>query len=169
MQLAIDSLDRLVELVEACGGPAPAGEAARELFALARTGDAVARSLLGPLVDGDARLVWRGASVALAESRSPRLEHAAFCVFDLETTGLATASARICEIGAVRVEALGVARRFETLVAPGVPLPAPIGRLTGLSDEALRRAPRVATALRRFSAFAGDAVLVAHNARFDMA
>ena len=49
-----------------------------------------------------------------------------------------------------------------------MPLPAPIGRLTGLSDEQLRRAPRIATALRRFSAFAGDAVLVAHNARFDV-
>jgi len=56
MQLAIDSLDRLVELVEERGGRVPAGEAARELFALAGTGDAVARSLLGPLVDGDARL-----------------------------------------------------------------------------------------------------------------
>ena len=49
-----------------------------------------------------------------------------------------------------------------------MPLPAPIGRLTGLTDEQLRHAPRVATALRRFSAFAGDAVLVAHNARFDV-
>ena len=57
---------------------------------------------------------------------------------------------------------------FETLVSPGVPLPAPIGRLTGLTDEQLRHAPRVALALRRFSAFAGDAVLVAHNARFDV-
>ena len=63
---------------------------------------------------------------------------------------------------------LEVGETFETLVAPGVPLPAPIGRLTGLSDEQLRRAPRIATALRRFSAFAGDAVLVAHNARFDV-
>src|SRR5204862_109946 len=91
MQLAIDSLDRLVELVEERGGRVPAGEAARELFALARTGDAVARSLLGPLVDGDARLAWRGASVALAESRSPRREEAACCAFDLETTGRAIA------------------------------------------------------------------------------
>src|SRR5215831_1074438 len=169
MQLAIDSLDRLVELVEERGGRVPAGEAARELFALAGTGDAVARSLLGPLVDGDARLAWRGASVALAESCSPRLEEAAFCVFDLETTGLATASARICEIGAVRIERLAFADTFQTLVKPGVPLPRPVGALTGLVEAELARAPKVATALRRFSAFAGDAVLVAHNARFDTA
>jgi DNA polymerase III epsilon subunit family exonuclease len=169
MQLAIDSLDRLVELVEERGGRVPAGEAARELFALAGTGDAVARSLLGPLVDGDARLAWRGASVALAESCSPSLEEAAFCVFDLETTGLATASARICEIGAVRIERLRFAGTFQTLVKPGVPLPRPVGMLTGLAEAELARAPKVATALRRFSAFAGDAVLVAHNARFDTA
>ena len=81
MQLAIDSLDRLVELVEERGGRVAAGDAARELFALGRTTDAVARSLLGPLVEGDDRLVWRGASVALAASPSPRLEEASFCVF----------------------------------------------------------------------------------------
>ena len=46
-------------------------------------------------------------------------------------------------------------------------LPVRVGRLTGLSDEELRRAPRVGPALRRFRAFAGDALLVAHNARFD--
>src|SRR4051812_37124953 len=127
MQLAIDSLDRLVELVEERGGRVPAGEAARALFALHRTTDAVARSLLGPLVDDDARLARRGASVALAESRSPLLEEATFCVFDLETTGLATASSRICEIGAVRIEGLAIAGAFQTLVRPGVPLPRPIG------------------------------------------
>ena len=120
-------------------------------------------------MDGDARLAWRGASVTLADSRSPRLEDARFCVFDLETTGLATASARICEIGAVRVERLALADTFQTLVRPGVPLPRPVGALTGLAEAELARAPRVGPALRRFAAFAGEAVLVAHNARFDTA
>src|SRR5438132_7826402 len=167
--MAIDSLDRLVELVEERGGRVGAADAARELFALGRTNDGLARSLLGPLVDSDARLAWRGACVALAESRSPLLEEAAFCVFDLETTGLATASARICEIGAVRIERLDFAGTFETLVRPGVPLPRAIGALTGLPERELAAAPKIATALRRFTAFAGDAVLVAHNARFDTA
>ncbi len=168
MQLAIDSLDRLVELVEERGGRVAAGEAARHLFAVRQAPAGLARSLLGPLVDGDARLAWRGAHIALVEHVSPLLEEASFVVFDLETTGLAVASSRICEIGAVRIRALELGETFETLVAPGIPLPAPVGRLTGLSDETLRRAPRVAAALRRFSSFAGDAVLVAHNARFDV-
>src|SRR5262249_42136785 len=133
------------------------------------TNDGLARTLLGPLVDSDARLAWRGSSVALAGERSPPLDAASFCVFDLETTGLATASARICEIGAVRIERLAFAATFQTLVRPGVALPRPIGALTGLSERELARAPRIASALQRFAAFAGDAVLVAHNARFDTA
>src|SRR5919201_1243723 len=89
-------------------------------------------------------------------------------LLDLETTGLAAASARICEIGAVRIERLAIGETFQTLVAPGVPLPRPISVLTGLRDEELRRAPRVEIAMRRFVRFAGDAALAAHNARFDL-
>lgn len=138
------------------------------VLALRQAPDGLARSLLGPLVEEDARLEWRGMSIALAGQETLRLEDAMFTVFDLETTGLSHASARICEIGAVRIETLAEAATFETLVSPGVPLPAPIGRLTGLTDAELRRAPRVATAISRFRAFAGDSVLVAHNARFDV-
>jgi DNA polymerase-3 subunit epsilon len=169
VQLALDSLDRLVELVEEHGGRVLASEAASQLFALDRAPEGLARSLLEPLVEEDARLAWRGTFVALAGHEPVALEEASFVVFDLETTGLATASARICEIGAVRVERLELTATFETLVAPRVPLPPAVGRLTGLSDAALRRAPRIANALRRFSAFAGESVLVAHNARFDLA
>src|SRR5207237_319185 len=115
------------------------------------------------------RIVYRLRPGDERDSRSPRLEDARFCVFDLETTGLATASARICEIGAVRVERLALADTFQTLVRPGVPLPRPIGALTGLPEAELARAPKIASALRRFASFAGDAVLVAHNARFDTA
>jgi DNA polymerase III epsilon subunit family exonuclease len=168
VQLAIDSLDRLVALVEEGGGRVRAADAAREVFALTRVPDGLVRSLLGPLVAGDARLAWRGSSVVLAAAPDPPLASAAFVVFDLETTGLAVASARICEIGAVRLERLRPVATFETLVAPGVPVPKPVGRLTGLSDDVLRAAPRIRPALRGFSLFAGDAVLVAHNARFDV-
>jgi DNA polymerase III epsilon subunit family exonuclease len=168
VQLALDSLDRLVALAEERGGRVGVAEAAREVLALRRVPDGLARSLLGPLVEDDARLEWRGPFVALAGEADPLLDEASFVVFDLETTGLLVASARICEIGAVRIERLAFAGSFETLVAPGVPLPAPIGRLTGLSEAELRRAPRVRPALNRFRAFAGDAVLVAHNARFDV-
>ncbi|HVV59946.1 MAG TPA: exonuclease domain-containing protein, partial [Gaiellaceae bacterium] len=55
------------------------------------------------------------------------------------------------------------------LANPGSPLQPAVAALTGIRDEELRRAPPVAAAVRRFLSFAGDAVLVAHNARFDMA
>src|SRR5206468_5301004 len=75
---------------------------------------------------------------------------------------------RICEIGAVHVRGFEIGQTFQTLVRPGIPLPAVIGALTGIRDEELRRAPGIELAIRRFLAFAGDATLVAHNARFDV-
>ena len=171
MQLRLDAADRLVELVEERRGPVAAEEAARRLFALRRLPDGVAKGLLEEAVRADARLAWRGDLVALAEpaAESLPLELARFVVVDLETTGLSPATARICEIGAVRVEALELTARFETLANPGVRLAPAVGALTGIDERDLRRAPPVAAAVRRFLAFAGDSVLVAHNARFDLA
>src|SRR6478672_10184372 len=171
MQLSFDGADRLVELVEARRGPVPASEAARSLFALASAPTAIARSLLDEVVSGDARLAWRGASVGLADppGSAMALEHASFVVFDLETTGLSPTRSRIVEIGAQRVDALAAGATFETLVNPGVPLPTAITALTGIAQGDVRGAPSADLAVRRFLSFAGDAVLVAHNARFDMA
>ncbi len=171
MQLCFDAADRLVELVEARRGPVPAGEAARTLFALASAPTGIARSLLDEIVAGDARLAWRGAAVGLAVSPVEQilLEQAAFVVFDLETTGLSAATCRIVEIGARRIDALELGAAFETLVDPGLALPPAITALTGIGPADVRRAPGPDLAVRRFLAFAGDAVLVAHNARFDMA
>ena len=171
MQLSFDAADRLVELVHARHGPVPCDEAARQLFALASAPTAIARSLLDEVVTGDARLAWRGAQVGLAEppGGDRPLEHAEFVVFDLETTGLSPASSRICEIGAQRVRALDLADAFETLVNPLVPIPAAVQALTGIAPSAVRTAPRPELATRRLLEFVGDAPLVAHNARFDLA
>jgi DNA polymerase-3 subunit epsilon len=171
MQLSFDAADRLVELVQARHGPVPCDEAARHLFALASAPTAIARSLLDDVVTGDARLAWRGALVGLADppGAGTPLELAELVVLDLETTGLSPASSRICEIGAQRVRALELADAFETLVDPGVPLPAAVQALTGIGRAALRGAPPAGLAVRRLLAFAGDAPLVAHNARFDLA
>ena len=168
MQLAFDAADRLVELLEERGAPVPAEEAARTVLRLVAAPEALARTLVDDLIAGDARLRWHGRRVGLAAAApSPPLEEASYVVFDLETTGLAATSARICEIGAVRVEALEVTDEFTTLVNPGTALPAPIALLTGLRDADLRAAPSAAHAVRAFTAFAGRATLVAHNARFD--
>jgi DNA polymerase III epsilon subunit family exonuclease len=171
MQLRLDAADRLVELVEEQRGPVLADEAARRLFALRHAPVALARSLLTEVVETDARLAWNGDSVGLADPPGAALllEEATFVVVDLETTGLRPGQSGICEIGAVRLRGFEVDGEFETLVDPGLPIAAEASAVTGLRNEHLRGAPRPAEAVRSFLAFAGDAVLVAHNARFDLA
>ncbi len=167
MQLALDSLDRLVDILEE-RGPLTAVEAARSLFATSSISEGLACSLLAEVTAGDSRVACIGATVSLGGRRvDPLLEEAELVVFDLETTGLSAERNRICEIGAVRVRALEPVDSFQSLVNPGVALPEPIARLTGLRERELRSAPSVASVLRRFLAFAGDDLLVAHNARFD--
>ena len=171
MQLRLDAADRLVELVEERRGPVVAEEAARRLFALRQAPVALARALLTEVVDGDARLAWAGDAVALAQPLGVDLllEDATYVVVDLETTGLRPGSSQICEIGAVKITRFEIVDEFATLVDPHVPIGAAVAALTGLTDRQLRGAPAPAVAVRRFLAFAGDAVLVAHNARFDLA
>ena len=173
MQLRLDAADRLVELVEERRGPVPADEAARLVLKL---GVAGARRPRAVAARRSRSATTRGFAGPATSSRSPMhrarrssLEQATFVVFDLETTGLRPASARPCEIGAVRVRELELEERFQTLANPGARLDPAIVALTGLRDAELRRAPPVQAAVRRFLGFAGDAVLVAHNARFDMA
>src|SRR5438105_8404331 len=171
MQLRLDAADRLVELVEERRGPVYAEEAARRLFAFRHVPAGMARSLLEDAVDADARLAWSGDSVRLATPPGHDLpvERATYVVVDLETTGLRPGTCRICEIGAVRVRELELGETFQTLANPGMALERAVASLTGLRDRELRRAPPAAEAVRRFLAFADDAVLVAHNARFDLA
>jgi DNA polymerase-3 subunit epsilon len=169
MQLSFDAADRLVELVQAKGAVS-AEDGARAIFALRRAPTELAHSLLSQVVADDSRLAWLGGRVGLAGSAplDTPLEDAELVVFDLETTGLSASRSRICEIGAARVGNLELVDTFETLVNPGTALPAYISKLTGIREAEVRRAPRVELAVRRFLAFAGDAPLVAHNARFDV-
>jgi len=157
--------------VEDQRGPVLAEDAARRLFALRQAPVALARSLLADVVETDARLAWNGDAVTLAElpGAALLLEKATYVVVDLETTGLRPGESGICEIGAVRLRGFEVEAEFETLVDPGLPIGAGASAVTGLRNEQLRGAPRPDEAVRSFLAFAGDAVLVAHNARFDLA
>jgi DNA polymerase III epsilon subunit family exonuclease len=171
MQLRLDAADRLVALVEEQRGPVLAEDAARRLFALRQAPVALARSLLADVVETDARLAWSGDAVSLAEPPGAALllEEATYVVVDLETTGLRPGQSGICEIGAVRLRGFEVEAEFQTLVDPGLPIAAGASALTGLRNEQLRGAPGPAEAVQRFLDFAGDGVLVAHNARFDLA
>ena len=86
----------------------------------------------------------------------------------LRTTGFSPLKNKIIEIGAVKVEKGKIVDRFSTFINPGVPIPFKIEQLTGISDNMVLSAPDIATILPEFLEFCKDAVLVAHNASFDM-
>ena len=90
-----------------------------------------------------------------------------FVAFDLETTGLSSRNDRIIEIGAVILKNGREVDRFQTFVDPERTLERKTIDLTGITDEMLRGAPKIETALPEFLKFIGDRVLVAHNADFD--
>jgi len=91
-----------------------------------------------------------------------------YVVFDIETTGLKAEQGHILEIGAVKLRGGAVVDRFSTFVNAGVKIPQNIVALTGITDDMLLDAPLTREALQAFSGFVSGAVLVAHNASFDV-
>ena len=90
-----------------------------------------------------------------------------YVAFDLETTGLYARRDKIIEIGAVRMKNGQEIERFQTFVDPGCRLEKRTTDLTGITDDMLRGAPKIAEALPKFLEFVNGSVLVAHNASFD--
>ncbi|SNY32974.1 DNA polymerase-3 subunit epsilon [Paractinoplanes atraurantiacus] len=91
-----------------------------------------------------------------------------FVVLDLETTGGAADGAGITEIGAVKVRGGAELGEFQTLVNPGEKLPPFITVLTGITEAMLAPAPPIESVLPSLLEFLRGAVLVAHNAPYDV-
>ena len=89
-------------------------------------------------------------------------------IFDIETTGFNKEKDHIIEIGAVMVEGGRTVDTFSRFIDPGEPIPERITELTSIRDEDVRGQGKIDTVLPEFLAWAGDAVLVAHNASFDV-
>ncbi|WP_332662736.1 DEDD exonuclease domain-containing protein, partial [Aeromicrobium sp.] len=97
------------------------------------------------------------------------LSDTTFCVVDLETTGGSAAKgSKITEFGAVKIRGGEVVGEFQTLVNPDETIPAYITVLTGITNQMVIDAPRIAEVLPSFLEFARGSVLVAHNAPFDV-
>ena len=96
------------------------------------------------------------------------LPEVTFVVVDLETTRGSPLTDSITEIGAVRVRGGEVLGEFQTLVDPGREIPPYVSVLTGITSMMVASAPRIGAVLPHFLEFARGAVLVAHNAPFDL-
>ena len=112
------------------------------------------------LVDDGVPIAYNDAHRLLAEDT--------FVVFDVETTGLSAVYDAIIELAAVKVRDGDIIDRFESFANPHHRLSATTINLTGITDDMVQNAPEIEVVLRRFHDWAGDAVLVAHNASFDM-
>ncbi len=91
-----------------------------------------------------------------------------YVVFDLETTGLSPVNDRIIEIGAIKIRNRKVIDRFSCFVNPQIPIPFKTEQLTGINDKMVENAEIIENILPQFLEFCEDAVMVAHNANFDV-
>jgi DNA polymerase-3 subunit alpha (Gram-positive type) len=115
----------------------------------------------------EAYLIDDGVPIAF-NPKSRDLKDAEFVVFDVETTGLSANYCTIIEMGAVKVKEGEILDRFSEFANPHHPLSPKIIELTSITDDMLLNAPEVDDVLRRFKEWVGDAILVAHNASFDI-
>ncbi len=100
-------------------------------------------------------------------SKYPRFEDE-MVVFDIETTGLSNRTAKIIEIGAVRIKGGEILDTMDIFVDPECPIPEEITALTSITDEMVAGAPKEREAIETFFDFAKDSLLIAHNASFDI-
>jgi DNA polymerase III subunit alpha, Gram-positive type len=112
------------------------------------------------LVDDGVPITYNDAHRLLADDT--------YVVFDVETTGLSAVYDKIIELAAVKVKNGEIIDRFESFANPHHRLSATTINLTGITDDMVQNAPEIEDVLKRFHEWTEDAVLVAHNASFDM-
>lgn len=126
------------------------------------------------LTDGKKIKPLYGVEIKKLPDKLPVIYHAQeqeyqdFVVFDIETTGFSKVGDRITEIGAVKIQNGEIVDVFQQLVCPGINIPHEVVELTGISNEMVANEPEIETVLPHFLNFCADAVLVAHNALFDV-
>ena len=170
--LISDSLliNETIQLLQSFGGRASVVEVVDTVMKISRPPIDFAKLLVSDLVENDPRLQLNEDTLELIvfNHDARRLLETDFVVFDLETTGAKTPPCRITEIGAYRVSQGKIVAEFETLVNPETLIPPFIVDLTGITNAMVRNAPKFREVAADFLDFIGDAVLVAHNAHFDM-
>lgn len=129
-----------------------------------------------PLPALPARPVYTDFSVSddtpdIVQRKDLPLDRIQFVVFDTETTGLAPLEGdEIVSLAGVKIVNSGIliGETFDRMVNPGRGIPQSSVRFHGITDDMVLGKPSIHDVLRLFHGFAGDAVLVGHNAAFDM-
>ena len=103
----------------------------------------------------------------LLEFPSALLTLGDFAFIDVETTGMKPLADRVTEIAIIRFSANREPERWQSLINPGVAIPAEIQALTGITNAMLRDAPSFFAVRDEVRRLLEGAVFVAHNARFD--
>lgn len=158
-----------ISLLKASGGFASAVEVVDSVMKISKPDSELAIMLVSDLIETDPRLRLNQDRVEFVEQEENRLlRETDFVVFDFETTGAKTPPCRVTEIGAYRISNGEIRDSYQTLVNPEMPIPAFITSLTNIDDAMVKNAPTFRDIAGDFLSFVGDAVLVAHNAMFDM-
>lgn len=171
LQLSMGVADKLHEALLVRGEPLEVVEAVRLLTATPCCPTALGLHVVSALTQHDHRFyVSSDGRVSLRnwEVPDPDLADVPFVALDLETTGSRPGQSKITEIGAVRIEGLKEVATFGTLVNPMRPIPPFISQITGITREMVADAPRIEEVIPDLLEFLKGAVIIAHNASFDV-
>ena len=172
LQLSLRVADDLHETLLVRGEPLDAVEAARLLIASDNAPVLLCHEILATLVRQDRRFCLDPVKSELTlrhwDTADPDLADLAFVALDLETTGARAGASKITEIGAVRIEGFREVATFGTLINPLRPIPPMITQITGITQEMVANAPRIEDVMSELMGFLEGAIVVAHNAAFDV-
>ena len=96
------------------------------------------------------------------------IEEAVFTFVDVETTGLSPRAARGCEVAAISFRGADRVGTLAELVNPGLPIPAEVSKIHGITDAMVKDSPSFGGVAPRLLAMLENSVIVAHNAEFDL-
>jgi DNA polymerase-3 subunit epsilon len=152
-------------------GPRSAAEISRKVMGVRAAPLEVAERIVEELFAGESRVEpaghgrWR---LSQERAMAGPLSGLTYVVVDVETTGASPDRGdRITEFAAVEVRDGAISDEFSSLVNPGVPIPAWISRLTGITDAMVADAPRFDDIAGMVRDRLEGRVFVAHNVPFD--
>lgn len=90
-----------------------------------------------------------------------------FTIIDIETTGHSYKNGKITEIAIYQHNGQEITNSFATLINPEIDIPFLITKLTGISNEMVRDAPKFYEVAKKIIEFTEGRFFVAHNVNFD--